>query len=232
MNVLNFQNIGIWGDSILKGIIFDENKKKYRTLKESAVNVFKQNFSVNINNNSRFGCTAPKAIQNMKAKLEKGYSADAVLIEFGGNDCDYNWLEVSMAPCEAHEPKTPLATFIDTISQMSDMLIKNNIKPVIMNLPPINSQRYFNWISKLKGVNSKNILKWLLHPDAIYRQQERYSLALERIALNKKLHFIDVRSKFLSIRNYIDYLCVDGIHLNANGQQLMGNIFSKYALGV
>ena len=49
------QKIGIWGDSLLKGVIFDEVTGKYRATKKCAVNLFSRIFStVDIKNNSRF----------------------------------------------------------------------------------------------------------------------------------------------------------------------------------
>ena len=53
---------------------------------------------------------------------------------------------------------------------------------------------------------------------------------MERVAYQKKLPVIDVRDEFLAIHNYRDYLCLDGIHLNEQGQKVMADIFQSYAM--
>lgn len=221
--------VGIWGDSILKGVVFDEVANKYHTTKACAVNLFKKLFNtVDIKNNSRFGCTAPKAEENLELTLNKGYKPDAVLLEFGGNDCDFNWLEVSNAPKAEHEPNTPMPQFAASMRSMIKSLTSRGITPVLMNLPPISSEKYFDWISKMDGVNGDNVLYWLREKEVIYRQQESYSHMIEKIAYENNLALIDVRSRFLNIRDYQSYLCCDGIHLNEKGQKLLCETFTTY----
>ena len=223
------KNLGIWGDSLLKGIIFDEKEGRYHPSKKSSVKLFEQNFPIQIKNNSRFGCTAPKALENLKRALDKGFAADAVLLEFGGNDCDFDWGEVSKHPDIHHEPHTPYVQFVETMKKMVQLLKKHQITPVLMNLPPIDSERYFNWIASLEGVDGDRVLYWLKEKNIIYRQQELYSRAIEKLAYREGLPLIDVRSPFLQQHDYCNYLCVDGIHLNELGQKRMSEVFSSYA---
>lgn len=224
------KNIAVWGDSLLKGIVYDETDGKYRPLKKCSVNLFSKLFSIPVKNNSRFGCTAPKALESLKRSLEQGLEVDAVLLEFGGNDCDYNWVEVSQAPEAEHSPHTPLQDFIATMEKMADLLQKKGIRPFFMNLPPIDAQRYFTWISHLPGVDGERVLRWLGQKDMIYRQQERYSRAIDRMAYSIGVPLIDVRDRFLREHHYQDYLCIDGIHLNERGQAVLGEVFSSYAV--
>lgn len=221
--------IGIWGDSILKGVIFDEVAGKYRSIKNCAVNLIKNNFSsIDIKNNSRFGCTAPKAEKNLEQFLENGYQADVVLLEFGGNDCDFNWAEVSAAPYADHKPNTPLSEYIKSMTNMINNLVKHKITPVLMNLPPISADRYFDWITAPENVNEDNVLYWLKEKQVIYRQQENYSHAIDFMAHKYHIPLIDVREPFLEIRDYGNYLCVDGIHLNEKGHKLMSQTIENF----
>ena len=231
MKLSMIQNLAIWGDSLLKGIIFDEKTSRYKPLKTCSVNLFSKAFPFTVKNNSRFGCTATKALENLQASLNNGLQAEVALLEFGGNDCDYNWSEISRNPEAHHEPHTPFQTFCSTMEKMADLLLSHSIKPVFMNLPPIDGERYYRWISSLKDTDPKAILKWLGgQTDTIYRQQERYSRAMELVAYQKNLPLIDVRDEFLAIHNYRDYLCLDGIHLNEQGQKVMADIFQSYAM--
>ena len=232
MTLSMVKDLAIWGDSLLKGIVLDETEGKYRPLKASSVNLFRKVCPIHIKNNSHFGCTAPKALKNLESALNKGLTADAVLLEFGGNDCDFDWPEVTAHPEREHQPHTPLSQFKETMNRMIELLLQNGIRPLLMNLPPIDGERYYRWISGLKGVDGDILLKWLVTTDTIYRQQERYSNAIEHLSYEKRLPLIDVRDRFLGMRDYSDYLCRDGIHLNEKGQAVLGEVFSSYAVAL
>ena len=59
------KKIEIWGDSVLKGIIFDEEKMKYKRLSENIALKNLDKFGLTIKNNAHFGMTAPKASKLM-----------------------------------------------------------------------------------------------------------------------------------------------------------------------
>ena len=44
MKLSMIQNLAIWGDSLLKGIIFDEKTSRYKPLKTCSVNLFSKAF--------------------------------------------------------------------------------------------------------------------------------------------------------------------------------------------
>lgn len=223
------KSLAIWGDSLLKRIVFDEENGRYRPLKTDCENPFKTSGFVQVKNNSRFGCTAPKAFENLERSFSKGFTADAVLLEFGGNDCDFDWAAVSKEPHKHHEPHTPYRQFIETMKRMAEFLLERGIYPIFMNLPPIDAERYFGWISRLPGVCGEKVLQWLGQKDVIYRQQERYSAAIEKLAYSIGQPLIDVRDPFLSEHNYRDFLCVDGIHPNRKGHEVMNRVFQNFA---
>lgn len=223
------QNVAVFGDSISKGVIFDTVTDKYRILKDNSAEVFNKLSGLAVKNYSRFGYTAPKSDQALKASIKKGENSDYALIELGGNDSDYKWVEVSANPEANHQPKTPLNIFRETILDMIKTLRSNGTKPVMMSLPPISSERYFDWISNLKDVDAEQVMLWLKDKYMLYRHQELYSLNLERIAIQHNVPFINVRDEFLSKRDLNDYLCIDGIHLNEKGHELLGNIYYNFA---
>jgi acyl-CoA thioesterase-1 len=222
------KKIEVWGDSVLKGVIYDVQKKKYLRLKMDTIINKLSELGLSIKNNSRFGMTAPKARNLMLNSLEKGTKADIAIIEFGGNDCDYKWEEISEDPKGHHLPKTPINSFKECITDMVIRFRDHGIKPVLMNLPPINSEKYFNWISR--GLNADAILSWLGDKELIYRHHESYSLAIMNVAQKLSCPFIDVRGPFLLKRDYYNYLCEDGIHPNEEGYNIMKQTIVKYAI--
>jgi lysophospholipase L1-like esterase len=65
--------------------------------------------------------------------------------------------------------------------------------------------------------------------NTIYRYQENYSRAIEKIAKEAEVDCIDLRGAFLSNRRIDDLLCEDGIHPNTNGQKVIEGAFMAFA---
>jgi lysophospholipase L1-like esterase len=218
------KKIEVLGDSILRGVIFDELSGKYRFIKESAANMFSISNNMVVNNHSKFGCTTEKALSKLSSILGNTLSGDFVLIELGGNDCDYNWPEVCRAPQKDHRPNVELTEFKNNICAIFDQIISACKRPVIMTLPPIDSERYFDFIVKGCREKARNLITFLGDKNRIYRNQEMYASAFEKIALRYNVFIINARERLLALPRYSDYLCLDGIHLNALGQGLVKEI--------
>ena len=219
--------INIWGDSVLKGVIFDELRNRYTTLEDDSASLVSKDLGLEIKNNARFGLTAPKAEKLLLAALEKGVDCQTAIIELGGNDSDFNWAKVAEDPDKNHLPNTTLDAFKTSITNMVNALRKHNIVPILVDLPPIDAEKYFAWIVK-NGLDKDKILNWLGDVQRIYRYHECYSLAVTKLARTLNCHFIDIREAFLLEVNYSRLLCVDGIHPNSEGHKLMNKVFSNY----
>jgi len=96
------------------------------------------------------------------------------------------------------------------------------IEPYLVTLPPIDAERYFDFISR-DGLSKDNILKWLGDKDHIYRYHERYSAHLAKIAREMGTKILDVRAAFLDIWNSRRLFCSDGIHPTEEGQKLIAD---------
>jgi len=218
------KNVYLFGDSIAKGIIFDDIMGKYTYLKNNFASAAADANNVILNNNSRFGCTVIKGqeiISRVLKYLKKEITIDYAFLEFGGNDCDFNWNEVSLNPSASHKPNTPLDEFIRIYKSIIEDLKKHGITPVIMTLPPIASDLYYNWISKNNPLKN-NILAWLGgNIENIYYWHERYNSAIWEVAVKTRSLIIDIRKAFLEEKNYKQFLCADGIHLNQAGHILV-----------
>lgn len=222
------QSIGVWGDSLLQGVVLDENQGKYSIIEDNCAVTLAKRIGVTIRNNSRFGCTAPKGLRSLSRALESDAEFSAAIIEFGGNDCDYKWEEVAAAPDSVHIPRTTLEEFTACYTDMVTALKAKNITPVLVTLPPLDAERYFDWITR-GGLSREAILHWLGDVQHIYRWHERYSNAVSAMARKLSCNLVDVRDAFLSVKDYQKYLCADGIHPNRDGHKLMERVFFEYA---
>ncbi len=214
--------LNIFGDSIMKGVLLDDRSEKYVLSSSSPGDEIARNMHINVDNRSVFGCTVVKGTKLVSTAIEKGRVDDngSVLIEYGGNDCNFAWKDVSEYPDCSHDPVTPLKTFEKLYCEMIERVKEAGSTPIIMSLPPIDAPRYLKWITK-DGLSADNILKWLGDISMIYRFQELYSNTIAKIAYRTNTLFVDVRAYFLDKHNYGELLCADGIHPNKEGQKLI-----------
>lgn len=223
----SIQSVTVWGDSVMRGVVFDEEKGKYTLLPESGAAKASRALGLELNNRSRMGCTVTKGLSIMQKDLQSDLSSEVALIEFGGNDCDYNWEEVAARPEDAHQPKTPLILFENQLTDMVQLSRQKGMTPVMMTLPPIHAQRYFDFFTR-SGLHKDNILKWLGDVEFIYRWHERYNAAVVRVAQKCSCLLADVREVFLGQWHYEDWLCVDGIHPNAKGHAAIDAVLEDF----
>lgn len=212
--------IYVYGDSIMKATSPDANLKYHFHISD-----YLEKFSklpVKIVNRAKFGAHAEKGLSIIESDINKGLKCDIALLEYGGNDCNFDWPAIAEDPDGHHDPKTLLDNFVSLMKTMAEKLMSNGVKPVMMTLPPIDSQRYFRFITR-NGENGDNILKWLGDVNRIYRYQEMYSNAVEKLAYNMGVACIDVRSCILPDPHFKDLISEDGIHPSEAGYELIFN---------
>lgn len=226
MEQLAKETVVIWGDSLAKGVIWNDARKRHAYSNPTAADIAAERLGIDIINRSKFGCTAPEGMQMMERDVENGITCQTALIEFGGNDCNFNWAEVSEHPEEKHASTTPPDVYLESMRAMVGWLIQRNIQPIMMTLPPIDAERYFRFLVGTR-LNPKHILRWLGDVQQIYRYQEMYSMLVERVAREFSIQLIDLRQKCLEYHGFVKkMLCEDGLHLTEAGQRFMGETIS------
>jgi lysophospholipase L1-like esterase len=214
---MRYTGIHVWGDSILKGIVFDEGRQRYAILRENCVAEFAKEVPVPVVNHAFMGITAPEAEKRMNdADFLPGGLA---LIEFGGNDCDMLWESVAEAPEGRHEPKTPLGRFAESLGRMVERVRLGGMQPMLVVPPPLDGQRYFEWITQ--KLNKEAILRFMGDVQHIYRWQELYAFAVTEVAERVGCPLLRLRDAFLRHEDFSRLLCVDGIHPSAEGHRVM-----------
>ncbi|MGH4122005.1 MAG: SGNH/GDSL hydrolase family protein [Clostridium sp.] len=227
MKIKDSYTLIAFGDSITKGIIYDEERSKYATLKENFTNIIGNKIKGQVYNAGKFGSTIMRGVSKMYNDVIKK-SPDIVLIEFGGNDCDYNWADIAKNPEEEYKPNTDISTYRETLCAMIDTLKVNHILPVLMTLPPLDPLKYFKWITKEDSLAEQNILQWLGTKDRLFNWHSSYNKIITEVANETNTMLIDIRTEFLKYSNYSQFLCKDGIHPNIDGQSLIANVILKF----
>ena len=214
---MNNKKIIILGDSIAKGVVYSEDKRRYTILEDNCVKRLTRDTGVDITNLSSMGRTCADAFKTLeRAELDKD---TIVVLEYGGNDSDMPWKEVSQAPDSEHSARVPLPIFTQNMAALIERVRETGAQPVLTTPLPFDAERYFAWVSR--SLDPHAILSWLGDVQHIYRWQERYANAVRKIAALKDVTLVDMRDAFLSQRKVADLLCFDGIHPNAQGHDVL-----------
>lgn len=216
---MTYSSIHLWGDSLGKGVVFDESRQRYCISPDRCVVRLQEALAIPIVNHSRMGATVPEGYENF---LETPAEANAlVVIEYGGNDCDMPWADVSENPDTDYLGKVPLPMFANTLRQFVAAVRAGGMVPLLVTPPPLEATRYFDWVTK--GLSKERVLAFLGDVQHIYRWQERYSIAVRNIAIETHTALFDMREVFLENRRYPELFCADGIHPNAKGHALIAD---------
>lgn len=222
---IRVNNVCAFGDSVMKGIVADKDKNsgiglKYRISEMGFAERCRRSLNIGVENFARFGGVVSQGTKLVGRYEEKIRKSDFTLFEFGGNDCDHDWAAIAENPSMEHKPKTPMEQFMETYSSMIDRVKSLGSTPVLLSLPVLDPERFFNFVTR--GLDKANVLKWLGGTIlSIDRWHAMYNMAVFRLGAMKKVPVIDITSVFLEKKNYSDYICEDGIHPNEKGHGLI-----------
>ena len=105
------KRLELYGDSILKGVMYVPEQGRYRLCNDGRFSpVEEQGYAVR--NHSRMGATIHKGISSLE-RAERYDEDTLVVLEYGGNDCDYDWQQIANDPNGSFLPHTPEGEFLD-----------------------------------------------------------------------------------------------------------------------
>jgi lysophospholipase L1-like esterase len=212
------------GDSITKGVSMVNGR--YRVLDNSFYNIFRKTVFSTTSNMGRFGLTSRKFLKDI-FKL-KNTDTDIVFFGIGGNDCNYNWKEISEHPDKEHYPVVSKNEYEDNLCRIYDSFKESAFKVVSMNFPPLHAEKFFNFLSA--NLSAENIMKWLKNVSRIYYHHESYNNIFETVTRSYNIDMIDIRSRFLLEEDLENLIGIDGMHPVASGHELIYKSINNYLL--
>ncbi|MCR5055407.1 MAG: SGNH/GDSL hydrolase family protein [Clostridia bacterium] len=222
--------LSIFGDSILKGVMFNGNGPKRYSLYEGSLCERLRSEGIEAENRSRMGYTVidgAKDIDEYIANAKPG----SILLEYGGNDSMYRWKEISESPSKVHGRVIDIKNFTETYASIIKKLLANGFDVTLTTIIPIDPERYINHVSG--KLSYENIMKWLGNPDRLTRMHDQYNEAIIKLANKYGCGLIDLRSAFENQAGESQLLCVDGIHPTLLGhkkiEQAVADFFSSKA---
>ena len=222
------ESFNVFGDSILKGVRSDSSSKKIVVNDDLGLGYVANRAGLSLRNFSKFGCTITKAwayVQKMFTRID----SDIVLMNFGGNDCNFNWDEISKSPLDEHLPNTSLDEFVETYNRMVDHVLERRSLPVVATLLPVQENKYIDYVCKLRGLDHEKVRTWVENrAQSLADHQKSYSDAVAQMAFSRGIPLIDLRTAFDSHGNCASLIGPDGMHPNAKGQKVMRGCFEAF----
>lgn len=216
------------GDSLAKGVSYDAERKRHVLLRDGFCAQVAKFLRPAVQNISRFGLKSGELLSSLRDALKKSERPALVLLEVGGNDCDFDWDAVARDPLAPHLPNTPLPLYEQNLREMIAEIKEAGSQPVLCNLPPIDAERYFRFFTHGDEERANNILQFLGNVGRIYWWHERYSSTVERVAQSTHTPLMLLRAALLEDEDYRAYVSEDGLHLNERGYARLAQITLAY----
>jgi len=150
--------IAVFGDSLMKGTLPDAQLRYHfhTDLFEAPL----AGLHAEVTNRSVFGATSRKGVALVQRDLARGHRYDWALVEYGGNDCNYNWPDVAAHPEQDHDPVVLVDEFRANMAAIVQMLREADIRPIFTTLPPIDEVKYLACIDH-NGASAVGVMQWL-----------------------------------------------------------------------
>lgn len=218
-----------FGDSIVRGVITDPFRKgRYTVSDGDFVSLCGEYLDRETLNFGKFGSTIESGETIVDRHLSQIGRGDTVLLEWGGNDCSFNWREITAKPGSVHNPLTPLSEYRSRYASIIAKLRSVGAKPVLLSLPPVYPDRFIAHIMRGMSIFKKiSLLRWMGNTDCINGWHEFYNLEVFKTGSALGVPVLDITSAFLKRCDYQSLLCADGIHPNEEGHALIADIICK-----
>ena len=233
MNTLT-KTIAALGDSIMKGVLYNPEARSLReryVVSDSPIPLRCSRYlGVEVLNFGRFGSTVVQGAEQVQRHIQDISNSKYTLLEFGGNDSDYDWGAIARTPDKRHYPRTPLEIYKDTYSYIIKQVREAGSEPVLLSLPPLDADRYFRFFTAtMSPEETGNILKWLGgNTSTISMGHELFNLETMKLAHAEGVNIIDITGIFLAEHEMGRLFCDDGIHPNEQGQALIADTIVRH----
>ncbi|TKC15329.1 SGNH/GDSL hydrolase family protein [Robertmurraya kyonggiensis] len=221
-----------FGDSLTRGVSFVKGRLKIlknnypKVLQELFLNNNKGQYDedIQIMNKGVFNDNSDLLISRLDRDVIQE-KPNYVIIEIGGNDCDFAWAEVAKNPTDLHEATVPVERYINNLKSIVIKIKEAGITPILSTLPPLDPVRYYERITENF---SSQVSDWICKVGGIEHWHSSYNRALKKLAEELDVMSIDVRSAIKWAGDFKDLISDDGIHLTEIGYKVFAEeIFQK-----
>lgn len=224
------KDLHIYGDSLLRGVIRDENGAYHSSEYIGFAEIGKRH-SVTIKNMSMPTFTSVQISEWMKRSFAYDCPPEAVLIECGGNDCDMDWKAVATDPSAPHTTRVSYDGFISAYTGMIEFLRSYGCEPIIGILPPFSPRKYCDFLVN-SGIDRAVIEKMSDVDGGFGGRHVRINAGIREIAAKYRCRAVEIGKFFPHDPVQIDAVIgCDGIHPNSEGYALVGKAIDEFLAG-
>ncbi|MCQ2452144.1 MAG: SGNH/GDSL hydrolase family protein, partial [Oscillospiraceae bacterium] len=162
--------------------------------------------------------TIAGGIQTIERFLPECDGSTLVVLEYGGNDCNYNWKAVSENPEGSHSCAVPPEEYVNLMKKAIGMLKSRGSSVMISTLAPIHSEPFLDFISQ--GLSKRGILRWLGKVERLGQWQAYYSELAQKVAQGLDCPLLPLRKAAMAV-DWEKFLCADGIHPTEEGHRVL-----------
>lgn len=158
----------------------------------------------------------------------KGVKAgDLVVLEYGGNYCNFDWAAISSNPEIDHLPLLKFGQFRDFYSNAIAKCQAIGARVALLTLPTLLPQRYFDLASR--NLNRDNLKQWLGGDVcSLSRWNEQYNEEILSLAAQYQVPVIDINPSFLRHHYLEDCYSDDGMHPNSVGHTVIAELVAAW----
>jgi len=146
-------------------------------------------------------------------------------LEYGGNDCNYDWHQISENPDGEYECMVPPEEYTSLMKRAINMLQQRGAQVVVSTLAPIYSEAFMRFICN--GLSYNHILQWLGSVNRLGEWQAYYSELAEKTALSNGCAVLPLREAASGLE-WTSMICEDGIHPTEQGHFLLNSAAERF----
>ena len=206
------KSVSVIGDSLLKGIIYNEDKNIYNVLENNCISLLEEENNLNINNYSICGLNINNLNKYFNLVLNKSKD-EIIILEIGSDSFEQDLLTNDFKPLYT------IGKFNRILKNIIKMSKKDNRNIVLTTIPYISNNKFYRFVSDKKGVrNQKGILE-------INNFIEEINDLIKKISRKYNVLLIDLNRGINSYDE--DLYSVDGKYLSSKGHKILRNIFME-----
>lgn len=216
----------IYGDSLLKGLICDK-RGIYHSSDAIGFERMEKEYGMEIRNLAMPTFTSTQILAWMKQSFRGG--VDAVMLECGGNDADYDWGAVMKAPAGAvTEGRTKPEEFVRNLEEMISIAENAGAQVIMAYSPPFEPMLLCrNLVAK--GVDPERMEAIFAAQGGIHARHDLFRSLFRRVAQDHGCALIEL-GKYLPDEGaeLQALMCPDGMHPNCEGYARVGQAIGEY----
>lgn len=221
------RTIYIFGDSLLRGVMPDENGMYHSTECIDFDGLAKKHDIV-IKNYAMPTFTSKQGRDWMNKTLAAVEKPDLAIVEYGGNDCDFRWRELAETDELVVNPhRVSLEEFAVTYGSILDDLEAMDIRTVVTLCPQLPPHVYLKHLSD-SGVPEKVIHRYAASDEEFAAEYTAYKKVILKLANERQKSVLNIEKNFANLDNMVEYYSVDGMHPNEKGYHLIHNSFDEF----